>query len=48
MADLLNEHETDIRGCLAAGAYNVQIDFTEARLAVKLDPARGCCALLWP
>jgi len=41
MADLLNEHEADIRGCLAAGAYNVQIDFTEARLAVKLDPGKG-------
>ena len=41
IADLLNEHEADIRGCLAAGAYNVQIDFTEARLAVKLDPSKG-------
>jgi 5-methyltetrahydropteroyltriglutamate--homocysteine methyltransferase len=41
MADLLNEQEADIRGCLAAGAYNVQIDFTEARLALKLDPGKG-------
>ena len=41
IADLLNEHEADIRGCLAAGAWNVQIDFTEARLAVKLDPSKG-------
>ena len=41
IADLLNEHEADIRSCLAAGAYNVQIDFTEARLAVKLDPSKG-------
>lgn len=36
--DLLKEHETEVRRCLAKGAYNVQIDFTEGRLAVKLDP----------
>jgi 5-methyltetrahydropteroyltriglutamate--homocysteine methyltransferase len=41
IADLLNEHEADIRGCLAAGACKVQIDFTEARLALKLDPGKG-------
>jgi 5-methyltetrahydropteroyltriglutamate--homocysteine methyltransferase len=39
--DLLNEAEKDIRDCLTAGAYNVQIDFTEARLAVKLDPSKS-------
>lgn len=37
--DLLNEHEKEIRGCLAKGAAKVQIDFTEARLAMKIDPA---------
>ena len=37
--DLLGEHEKEIRGCLAKGAYKVQIDFTEGRLAVKLDPS---------
>ena len=37
--DLLTEHEKEIRGCLAKGAYKVQIDFTEGRLAVKLDPS---------
>jgi 5-methyltetrahydropteroyltriglutamate--homocysteine methyltransferase len=37
--DLLSEHELEIRRCLEMGAYNVQIDFTEGRLAVKLDPA---------
>jgi len=37
--DLLSEHETEIRRCLARGAYKVQIDFTEARLAVKIDPS---------
>lgn len=37
--DLTREHETDIRRCLAAGAHDVQIDFTEGRLAVKLDPS---------
>ncbi len=37
--DLLNEAETDIRKSLESGAYKVQIDFTEARLALKLDPS---------
>ena len=37
--DLLNEHETEIRRCLARGAQKVQVDFTEGRLAVKLDPS---------
>ena len=36
--DLLREHETEIRRCFAQGAHKVQIDFTEGRLAVKLDP----------
>ena len=36
--DLLCEHETEIRRCLAKGAYRVQIDFTEGRLAMKIDP----------
>jgi len=34
------EAEADIRSCLTAGAHNVQIDFTEGRLAVKLDPSK--------
>jgi 5-methyltetrahydropteroyltriglutamate--homocysteine methyltransferase len=38
---LLRENETDIRRSLEGGAYNVQIDFTEGRLAVKLDPSKG-------
>jgi 5-methyltetrahydropteroyltriglutamate--homocysteine methyltransferase len=37
--DLLREHETEVRRCLQKGAYKVQIDFTEARMAVKLDPS---------
>ena len=41
ITDLLNEAEADIRKSLDAGAYNVQIDFTEARLALKLDPSAG-------
>ena len=36
--DLLREHETEVRRCLQKGAHNVQIDFTEGRLAIKLDP----------
>ena len=39
LADLLAEHEADIRRCLARGAHAVQIDFTEGRLALKLDPS---------
>jgi 5-methyltetrahydropteroyltriglutamate--homocysteine methyltransferase len=37
--DLLSEHETEIRSCLQKGAHKVQIDFTEGRLAIKLDPS---------
>jgi|SRR5580700_8377081 5-methyltetrahydropteroyltriglutamate--homocysteine methyltransferase len=39
LADLANEAERDIRGCLDQGAFCVQIDFTEGRLALKLDPS---------
>ncbi len=39
--DLLDEQEKDIRQSLEAGAHNVQIDFTEARLSLKLDPSKG-------
>lgn len=38
LEDLLREHETEIRRCLDKGAHKVQIDFTEGRLAVKIDP----------
>lgn len=41
MADLLNECEKDIRQCLEQGAYKVQMDFTEGRLSLKLDPSGG-------
>jgi len=39
--DLVDEAEQDIRQCLTAGAACVQIDFTEGRLALKLDPSGG-------
>jgi 5-methyltetrahydropteroyltriglutamate--homocysteine methyltransferase len=39
--DLLGEAERDIRECLDGGAECVQIDFTEARLSLKLDPSAG-------
>jgi methionine synthase II (cobalamin-independent) len=39
LEDLITEAEKDIRGCLEAGASSVQIDFTEGRLALKLDPS---------
>jgi 5-methyltetrahydropteroyltriglutamate--homocysteine methyltransferase len=41
LADLIDEAERDIRDCLEAGAACVQIDFTEGRLALKLDPSGG-------
>ena len=36
--DLLDEHVKEVRACLAK-AHSVQIDFTEGRLAVKIDPS---------
>ena len=39
IADLLDEHEKEVRRCLKRGAHKVQIDFTEGRLAMKLDPS---------
>jgi 5-methyltetrahydropteroyltriglutamate--homocysteine methyltransferase len=39
--DLVAQAERDIRQCLEAGAASVQIDFTEGRLALKLDPSGG-------
>ena len=37
---LLIEQEGEIRRCLQKGAHVVQIDFTEGRLSIKLDPTR--------
>jgi len=39
--DLVSEAASEIRECLALGAASVQIDFTEARLSLKLDPSGG-------
>ncbi len=39
ISDLLREHESEIRRCLERGAHKVQIDFTEGRLAIKIDPS---------
>jgi 5-methyltetrahydropteroyltriglutamate--homocysteine methyltransferase len=41
VADLVDEAEADIRRSLEAGADSVQIDFTEGRLSLKLDPSGG-------
>ena len=41
LVDLVDEAEADIRRCLDAGAHSVQIDFTEGRLSLKLDPSGG-------
>jgi 5-methyltetrahydropteroyltriglutamate--homocysteine methyltransferase len=40
-AELVDEAANDIRECLEQGADSVQIDFTEARLSLKLDPTGG-------
>ena len=37
--DVLREHVDEVRSCLALGAHAVQVDFTEGRLALKLDPS---------
>jgi 5-methyltetrahydropteroyltriglutamate--homocysteine methyltransferase len=37
--DLLTEHTMELRRCLDKGAHAVQIDFTEGRLALKVDPS---------
>lgn len=39
--DLVHEVANDIRLCLEAGAHCVQVDFTEGRLAIKLDPSKA-------
>jgi 5-methyltetrahydropteroyltriglutamate--homocysteine methyltransferase len=36
--DLIAEHVTEVRRCLHRGAHSVQIDFTEARFTLKVDP----------
>src|ERR1700733_11336247 len=41
LEDLAHDAVRDIRECLEANASCVQIDFTEARLALKLDPSGG-------
>jgi 5-methyltetrahydropteroyltriglutamate--homocysteine methyltransferase len=38
LEDLLREHRSEVRQCIEKGAHAVQIDFTEGRLAVKIDP----------
>lgn len=40
LEDLVNEAQKDLRQCLDRGAP-VQIDFTEGRLACKLDPSKA-------
>jgi 5-methyltetrahydropteroyltriglutamate--homocysteine methyltransferase len=40
LADLVAEARADIRGALDGGAHDVQMDFTEGRLSVKLDPSK--------
>lgn len=39
--DLIGHSVADIKSCFDNGASQVQVDFTEARLAIKLDPSKG-------
>jgi 5-methyltetrahydropteroyltriglutamate--homocysteine methyltransferase len=39
LCDLVDESYRDIKSCFDAGAHCVQVDFTEARLSLKLDPS---------
>lgn len=41
VSDLVEQSVADIRSCFTAGADSVQVDFTEGRLALKLDPSGG-------
>ena len=41
VADLVEGARADIRRSLDAGAHRVQLDFTEGRLSLKLDPSGG-------
>jgi 5-methyltetrahydropteroyltriglutamate--homocysteine methyltransferase len=40
ISDLRRETVSEIRSCLEAGAQKVQIDLTEARLSMRVDPSR--------
>ncbi len=42
--DLLSEHVGEVRRCLEKGAHSVQIDFTEGRFAIKVDPTGALLA----
>ncbi|MBA3458018.1 MAG: 5-methyltetrahydropteroyltriglutamate--homocysteine methyltransferase [Deltaproteobacteria bacterium] len=37
--DVIDEHVREVRACLQKGAHAVQIDFTEGRFALKIDPS---------
>ncbi|HZA90065.1 MAG TPA: cobalamin-independent methionine synthase II family protein [Solirubrobacterales bacterium] len=41
LEELVEETATDVRRSLEAGAYNVQLDFTEGRLSIKVDPSHA-------
>ncbi len=38
---MINQSVADVRSCFDNGAHHVQVDFTEARLAIKLDPSKA-------
>jgi 5-methyltetrahydropteroyltriglutamate--homocysteine methyltransferase len=44
LQDLLREHVAEVRRCFEKGAQKVQVDFTEGRLAMKVDPSGALLA----
>lgn len=42
--DVVDEHVREVRACLDRNAHCVQIDFTEGRLALKVDPSGSLLA----
>jgi 5-methyltetrahydropteroyltriglutamate--homocysteine methyltransferase len=42
--DLLSEHVSEVRRCLNRGAHAVQVDFTEGRFTLKIDPTGALLA----
>ncbi|AJQ94898.1 cobalamin-independent methionine synthase II family protein [Gynuella sunshinyii] len=39
LQDIIRQHHQELARCLELGAHKVQIDFTEGRLSLKLDPS---------
>ena len=47
IGDLIDEHELEVRNCLAAGAHCVQVDFTEGGWPSRSIRRATCCTASW-